>query len=96
MLGLVLGAFFAGDLAITMFLLSGSEYGQAGLAVLVALVGFVLNQKSKQIHVLVNQRMTDATEQIRAQNLRMVAQDERIAALERALQIQAGGEVPQP
>lgn len=88
--------FLIADGAAMVGALSGTEYGQAALAVLVAAVGYVLNRKSQQIHVLVNARMTAATEQIRVQNVEMVAQDKRIVALEHALSIMPGAKVPPP
>ena len=88
------GAFVAADGGALAVILSRTEYGQLAVGVLVAVVGFVLNRKTRQIHVLVNQRMTDATEQIRLQRVAMTAQDVRIAALEHALAIGPGGAVP--
>ena len=88
------GAFVAADGGALAAILSRTEYGQLAVGVLVAVVGFVLNRKTKQIHVLVNQRMTDATEQIRLQRVAMTAQDVRIAALEHALAIGPGDAVP--
>ena len=87
------GAFVAADGGALAAILSSTAYGQITVGVLVSVVGFVLNRKTKQIHVLVNQRMTDATEQIRLQNVAMTAQDVRIAALEHALAIEPGGAV---
>ena len=92
-----LGAvFYSIDGGIVAAFLSHTEYGQAVVGLFVAVVGFVLNRKTKQIHVLVNQRMTDATEQIRVQNVVMEAQDRRIAALEHSLSILPGQAAPLP
>lgn len=52
----------------------------AGLAVLVAVIGFVLNRRSKQIHVLVNSRMQESLD--------------RIEVLERLIKATPGIEVP--
>ena len=87
------GAFVAADGGALAAIQSRTENGQLAVGVLVAVVGFELNRKTRQIHVLVNQRMTDATEQIRLQNVAMTAQDVRIAALEHALAIEPGGAV---
>lgn len=78
----LLGVFYVGDLAVAAFFLSSSQYGQALLAILVAVVGFVLNRKANKIHVLVNSRMTDAVD--------------RIAALEHKLGLEPGEAIPGP
>jgi hypothetical protein len=85
---------FVIDAAIVAAFLSGTEYGQAAIAVLVAVVGYMLNRKSNQIHVLVNQRMTDAMLQIKDQQIALVAQDHRIAMLESALGLEPGAHPP--
>lgn len=56
--------------------------GQAGLAVLVAGIGYALNKKAKQIHVLVNSQMNTALT--------------RIAALETKLGLSPGEPIPAP
>lgn len=43
---------------------TSTEYGQAGLAILVAVVGYVLHRKSHQIQVLVNGRLDQALARI--------------------------------
>ena len=89
-----LGAtFYALDGGLVAALLTRTEYGQAGVGLLVAFVGFILNRKTKQIHVLVNSRMTDATNQIRAQHRALTLQDARIAKLEGALSLAPGEDV---
>jgi hypothetical protein len=90
------GKFVVIDAAVIVGVLSGNEYGQAGLAVLVAVVGFLLNRKSNQIHVLVDGRLSNALEQIRLQNLTIDAQGTRVAALESALLLTHGAPVPPP
>lgn len=54
--------------------------GHAALAILVAIVGFILNRKANKIHVLVNSRMTKALK--------------RIAQLEEIVEATPGVEVP--
>lgn len=45
--------------------LSTTELGQFILAVILLVVGFILNRKSNQIHVLVNSRLEDALTRIK-------------------------------
>lgn len=60
----------------------GMALAHAGLAILVALVGFILNRRSRQIHVLVNSRMQDSLD--------------RIKVLESLIHATPGIEVPPP
>jgi hypothetical protein len=94
MISLVLHKIWAPGALVVFAFASGTSVGQALLALLLGLIGLWLNHRTKQIHVLVNQRMTDATEQIRVQNQAMAAQDTRILALEQALKITPGGAIP--
>jgi hypothetical protein len=59
-----------------------TEAGQAGLALLVAVIGYLLNRKANQIHVLVNSQMVTALA--------------RIDALEKKLGLSPGEAIPAP
>ncbi len=72
------------SLSAVIFGLTGQQIAQAGLTTAVGLIvgvlGFLLNRKAHQIHVLVNSQMTQALK--------------RISDLEKALGINAGGKIP--
>lgn len=50
----------------TVLGITSTELGQALIAILVAVIGYVLHRKERQIHVLVNARLDDALGEIKA------------------------------
>lgn len=78
---------------MTAAILTGPQIAQASLTAIVglvlAVVGYMLNKKTKQIHVLVNSQMKAALDQIDADGL-------RITALEQKLGLSPGEEIPSP
>lgn len=62
--------------------MTSAQVGQAMLGLLVAGVGFILNRRAKQIHVLVNSRLDQALQ--------------RISSLESKLGLSPGEPIPAP
>jgi hypothetical protein len=79
---------------IAFFGLSHDAIGQGLLAALVALIGFILNRRTKQIQVNVDGRLGKALQELDDQQKAFSLALTRISALETALHIGPGQDVP--